>query len=147
MGLLDIYNTALIQPSGYYQQTLNTLDPDLITNYPATVTGTPTVTQNPGGPLQNFDQHYESNHTYLDHIGTGGVLENTLKVTNLDVEDPRVQGGIPYNQLSDPTTYPANNVNHTSGIRGWFAAPATPPLKFNQVYNPSNTYVDFIGSI
>jgi len=192
---------------------------DITTQYPATITGTPTTTQNPGGPITHFDHPYDPSNTYLNNVTTGslrntlkitnldvenpgvqggpnadtvtnfspwvtgtpnitqnpgappkrfepkwkpdkqyavfnpiaglssGTQSNTLKVTNLDVENPGVQGGVPYNQLADPTTYPANNVNHTSGIRGWFAAPATPPLKFNQVYNPSNTYVDFIGSI
>ena len=137
MGLLTLYNNSQAQ--------LNILDPDLVTVYPATTTGTPTVTANPGGPPVNFDQIYNANNTYLSNLPslTTTGLTNTLNITNLDVEDPGVNGGIPYKSLNDPTVYPANT-NHTSAIRGYFAAPSSASLKFEQMFNPKNTYTDFI---
>jgi hypothetical protein len=138
MGLLTLYNNSQAQ--------LNILDPDLVTVYPATVTGTPTPTANPGGPVQNFDQIYNADNTYLDNlpslINTG--LNNTLNITNLDVEDPGVNGGIPYKSLNDPTIYPPTT-NHTSAIRGYFAAPSSASGKFEQLFNPEKTYSDFIN--
>jgi hypothetical protein len=136
MGLLTLYNASQVQ--------LNILDPDLVTQYPATVTGTPIFTANPGGPVRNFDQEYNANNTYLANIGTG-VLDNTLPITNLDIEDPGVQGGIPYKTNNDPTVYPVDT-NHTSPIRGYFAVPSSSSKKFEQIFNPKNTYSDFINS-
>jgi len=138
MGLLTLYNASLVQ--------LNILDPDLVTVYPSTVTGTPTPTANPGGPAVNFNPMYDASNTYLDNLpslATTG-LNNTLDITNLDVEDPGVNGGIPYKSLNDPTIYPANT-NHTSAIRGYFAVPSSASLKFEQIFNPKNTYSDFIN--
>ena len=142
MGLLTLYNASQVQ--------LNILDPDLVTVYPSTVTGTPTPTANPGGPVVNFDPIYNASNTYLNNLpslATTG-LNNTLDITNLDVENPGVNGGIPYKSLNDPTVYPEDTRygknNHTSPIRGYFAAPSSASGKFEQSFNPKNTYSDFI---
>jgi len=99
MGLLDIYNASLAQ------LTIN--DPDLVTQYPATVTGTPNASQNPGAPPRNFDPAYDANTTYLNTVVASGLsrLEYTLPITNLDVEDSGVQGGP---NADIVTRYPAN---------------------------------------
>ena len=149
MGLLDTYVYSLTNISGYYKRTLNALDPDLTTQYPNTVTGTPTPNQNPGGAPQNFDPQYDSSNTYLTNNPIAGVssgeLSNTLPITNLDTTEPGVNGGIPYNQILDPTIYPPTT-NHTSPIKGWFAQPSSVSSKFYQYYSENNTYVDFISS-
>jgi len=120
---------------------------DTTTSYPASVTGTPTTTTNPGGAPKQFIQPYLPSNTYLDAsynvLPNNTILSNTLNITNLDVEDPGVNGGIPYKSLNDPTVYPANT-NHTSAIRGYFAVPSSASLKFEQMFNPKNTYTDFI---
>lgn len=137
MGLLTLYNISQVE--------LNILDPDLVTVYPATVMGTPTPTANPGGPAVNFNPIYNANNTYLNNISslTTTGLNNTLDITNLDVENPGVNGGIPYKSLNDPTVYP-EDTNHTSAIRGYFAIPSSASGKFEQSFNPKNTYSDFI---
>lgn len=135
MGLLDIYNNGGTQ--------LNQLYDDFSTQYPPTNTGTPTTTQNPGGPVVPFHQQYNNENTYIE------VAYNQLslspRITNLDVENDGVQGGIPYKPLNDPTTYPID-VNHSSPIRGWFASPSSAPEKFNQEFTPKKTYMEFIQS-
>jgi len=121
---------------------------DTTTSYPASVTGTPTTIANPGGAPKQFTQVYLPSNTYLDASykvsPNNTVLNNILNITNLDVEDPGVNGGIPYKSLNDPTIYPTNT-NHTSPIRGYFAAPSSASLKFEQIFNPKNTYSDFIN--
>lgn len=128
---------------------------DIVTNYPANTSGTPTLTQNvgstapftSGAPAKKFIQPWLPTLEYAVTNpvagANSGILRNTLPITNLDVEDPGVQGGIPYNQLNDPTVYPSDT-NHTEPIRGYFATSGTPPSKFNQIFNPNNTYYDFI---
>ena len=129
MGLLTLYNNS--------QEQLNTLDPDLVTVYPSTVTGTPTSTANPGGPTNNFDPIYNASNTYLDNlpslINTG--LNNTLNITNLDVENPSVQGG-PINDII--TQYPAS----VTGTPTNTANPGGAPQQFTQPYTPGSTYLD-----
>jgi hypothetical protein len=121
---------------------------DTTTQYPSSVTGAPTPTANPGGAPTNFTQPYLPSNTYLDSsynvVSTNTVLSSSLNITNLDVEDPGVQGGVPYKTDNDPTLYPLTT-NHTSPIRGYFAVPSSASLKFNQVFNSKNTYSDFIN--
>lgn len=117
-------------------------DPTVYSQY---VSGVPTNTQNPGGPVLKFEQKYTSNNTYLNNNPIQGVesgkLDDSLDITNLDVENPSVQGG----PLNDTVTvYPANNVTHTSPIRGWFAEPSQPPSNYNHSFTPINTYEDYI---
>ncbi len=127
MGLLDIYNNGGTQ--------LNQIYNDLSTNYPQTNTGVPTNTQNPGGPVQNFNQEYNENNTYVNNIGTG-VLDNTLPITNFDVENPSVQGG-PASSTTDPTSYSP----YISGVPTNTQNPGGPVKKFNQTYTPNNKYI------
>ena len=61
--------------------------------------------------------------------------------TNLDTENARPNGGIPYSQAGDPTVYP-KTTNHQSPTRGYFASPGKAPLKFEQKYSAKNTYLD-----
>ena len=138
MGLLTLYYASI--PS------LHILDVDLVTHYPSTVTGTPTTTANPGGVVVNFSQIYDADSTYLDIVPsllTTG-LNNTLNITNLDVEEPGVNGGIPYKSLNDPTVYPPTT-NHASAVRGYFASPSSASGKFEQSFNPKKTYSDYIN--
>ena len=126
MNTLDITNLDVENP-GVNGGPLN----DITTIYPPLTTGTPTPTANPGGAPQRFVQSYLPNNTYLDSnpIQGTGSLDNTLNITNLDVEDPGVQGGIPYKSINDPTIYPPST---------------NPSVKFNQKFTPKNTYTDFI---
>ena len=141
MGLLTIYT---LQGSTMLGSLLN---PDLTTQYPATVTGTPNASNNPGGPIVPFYQIYNfagNNNTYLNHINNllvdNSELSNNantpsvLAITNLDVENSGVQGG----PLSDITTVysPLNTGTPTSTQN-----PGGPTVNFTQPYLPSNTYL------
>ena len=152
MGLLNKFTTEGSFMLG------SLLNPDLSTSYPSTVTGTPTSTVNPGGPVKNFTQKYNEDNTYLNTVSPspkflGGSeyvetpkfegLKGTLNTTNLDTEEPGAAGGIPYKELNDPTLYPLD-VNGRQEIRGYFAEPSSPPKKFYQTFNPNNTYSTFI---
>ena len=150
MGLLTRY---ILQSSTMLG---NLLNPDLTTQYPATVTGTPNTSNNPGGPIIPFHQIYNfagNGNTYLNHINNllvnNSELSNNataptiLAITNLDTENSGVNGGFPTNPLNDPTIYPTTTT-HTSPIRGNFPEPSTPPSKFTQTFNPNNTYLTFI---
>jgi len=138
MGLL---NKFLIQGSTLLNNTA-----DLSTQYPALATGTPTTTANPGGPTQQFSQPYTPENTYLESYpirGERSELGTSLNITNLDVEEPGVNGGIPYNPYLDPTTYPIYSTG-ISGILGPFSFPALPAQKFDQKYNPDNNYINAV---
>lgn len=139
MGLLDKFTT---QGSTLLGSRLN---PDLVTQYPATNTGTPTPSANPGGPVNNFDQVYDAENTYLNNVPSLEIkgLNNTLRITNLDVEEPGVAGGVPYKQINDPTVYPITTT-HTEETTGFFPEPSEPAKKFDQTFNPNNTYLNFI---
>ena len=132
MGLLTLYYASQAQ--------LNILDPDLVTVYPPTVTGTPTTTANPGGPAVNFDQVYDANNTYLNNIqslnATG--LVDTLNITNLDVEDPGVSGGPNADII---TVYPPL----VTGTPTPTANPGGAPVNFSQPNLPNNTYLNNVG--
>jgi hypothetical protein len=149
MGLLNLYLANLEQ--------LNILDPDLVTQYPSTNTGTPTSTANPG-PLTPFDQVYSATNTYLEYIqnvnnsiNENDSLLNSFDKTNLDTENPSVDGGIPYRPDKDPTEYPVTTTGAES-LRGYFPAPSKPAQKYgvrttiadNAVFDAQNTYSDFI---
>ena len=128
---------------------------DTTTQYPPLVTGTPTTTQNPGGPPVNFNQPYTPSITYLDtnpiQGATSGELSSSLGITNLDVENPGVQGGIPYRPLTDPTVYPITTTGGES-IRGYFPTSSRPAQKYGVnsptedpvPFSAQNTYSDFI---
>jgi len=105
------------------------------TSYPKTTTGTPTTSANPG-PFAKFNHVYNPKNTYLD-TGAKGKLASTVANTNLDVEDPKPNGGIPYKTDKDPTVFP----KYVSGTPTTSTNPGA-PNKFNQVYNPKKVYVD-----
>lgn len=92
---LDIEDS---NPTGFFRL-------DTITKYPQRVTGTPNPSANPGGP-ENFYQEYDPQNQYLDSVG-GGVLDLTFDSTNLDTTNDFPNGGIPYKQDKDPTSYPS----------------------------------------
>jgi len=120
---------------------------DYSTQYPKNISGTPTVDQNPVGPAKLFDQKYTPENPYDNQINNkivaNSVLSNNpekptvLAITNLDVENPSVTGG-PAKALNDPTIYPVLN----SGIPTSTQNPANKPKKFEQLYIPSNTYLE-----
>jgi hypothetical protein len=148
--LLDLYTLKGSKMLG------SLLNPDLTTQYPATVTGTPNTFSNPGGPIVPFHQIYNfarNGDTYLSHINNllvdNSDLSNDLNIprilaiTNLDTEHTGVNGGFPTNPLNDPTVYPPTTT-HTSPIRGYFAQPYIPFSKFTQSFSPNGTYLTFI---
>ena len=111
------------------------------TSYPKYVSGTPTTTSNPG-PVEKFDQPYNPKNVYVDEVNkNNSILSGTLANTNLDIENPLPNGGVPYKQDKDPTSYP-------STVRGTPTTTSNPgPVeKFDQPYNPQNTYVDGINN-
>jgi hypothetical protein len=141
MGLLNLYLSASQNNSLPFFNNPN--DP---TSYPSTTTGTPTPTANPGASAQQYSLTYAPAYTYLDSLNNSpGQLTNTLNITNLDTTDPGVDGGVPYKQNEDPTIYPPT-ANHSTDIRGYFSEPSEPSKKFNQSFNSTDTYLNFIKS-
>jgi len=114
------------------------------TIYPALNTGTPSTTTNPGAPSK-FNQVYDPKNTYLSKvpIKSDGLLKSTVANTNLDVEDPRVDGGIPYKQVKDPTTYPVSTQKR-SPSRGPYPVQGQGATKYDQIFSPTKTYSEFI---
>jgi hypothetical protein len=140
---LDLENA---NPSGF--QTLDT-----ITTYPASSTGTPTPSANPGAPTY-FRQSYVPSNTYLETIRTGGSkflniesdessVKDIFDATNLDTSKPGVDGGIPYKQIKDPTVYPVTTQGRTP-ISGYNATSGQDATKFDQKFSTTNTYLDYI---
>jgi hypothetical protein len=135
MGLLTSFNKTNLDvensgPSGFFNK-------DTTTNFSALTTGTPTDTANPG-PTKRFIQKYLPFTTYLNDVPVGGEgkLLYTLSSTNLDVEDERPNGGIPYKQDKDPTQYPFFSTGIPNDSIPFLAA-----NKFFQQYSPQNLYV------
>lgn len=108
-------------------------------------TGTPNKTSSPG-PFKGFTQPYTPQNPYLSNIsnriiGTSMLSDNendpsVLSITNLDNTKPGVDGGIPYKQDKDPTSYPES----VSGTPTTTRNPG-PAEKFDQPYNPQNPYL------
>ena len=151
---LDLENPS---PSGF-----NRLD--TITDYNANSTGTPTNTANPGAPSRFF-QKFVPQETYLQYVKDLPSKSNLLNLsglnsnidistntnysifdaTNLDIEKPGVNGGIPYKQEKDPTVYPVTSQRVTPS-RGAFPVQGQGAKKYTQPFTPTKTYSDFIKS-
>jgi hypothetical protein len=149
---LDLENPS---PSGF-----NRLD--TITNFNPNTTGTPTNSANPGAPSRFF-QKFVPQETYLQYVKNLPKKSNLLNLsglnsnidlstnnnysifdaTNLDIEKPGVDGGIPYKQEKDPTVYPVTTQRRSS-TTGTSSLPGQGASKFNQSFNPTKTYLDFI---
>ncbi len=116
------------------------------TSYSKYSTGTPTTSANPGIP-KKFNQVYTPSKEYLstNPVRGKGKLSDTVANTNLDVENEKPNGGIPYKVGNDPTVYPART-QAKSPTPGFFATPGKVASKFNPQFNPKNTYLDFIGA-
>jgi hypothetical protein len=124
---------------------------DTITSYPATNTGTPTNQANPG-PSKNFTQQFTPSSTYLNlttnkyspllHLGRNNDYD-VFDATNLDINKPGVDGGIPYKKDKDPTVYPVTTQRKTP-ISGYNATAGQGATKFDQKFGPTNTYLDYI---
>lgn len=116
------------------------------TRYSQYTTGTPTTKSNPG-PVNKFTHPFNLLNKYLDvnPIKGKGILIDTVANTNLDVENEKPNGGIPYKQVNDPTSYPART-QASSPSPGFFATPGKAAVKFNHKFNPQNTYLDSIGA-
>lgn len=72
------------------------------------VTGTPTFIANPGAPHPFFHRDTPPK-PYLSRVAIRAIdspLSGTLDITNLDNTLPGVNGGWPYDRLTDPTEYP-----------------------------------------
>ena len=138
---LDLENPG---PGGSF----NTLD--TITVYPATNTGTPDNNANPGAPT-NFNQSYVPTNTYLTNIRDNGSFllkrtngDNTYNIfdsTNLDIEKPGVNGGIPYRQIKDPTVYPITAKKVGSTIGGFNPVQGQGASKYTQTYSATTPYL------
>ena len=123
---------------------------DTTTLYPSTNTGTPTNIANPGAPT-NFTQRYIPSTTYLEttknlyspllHLSIDETPYDIFDATNLDINKPGVDGGIPYKQVKDPTVYPITTQGRTP-ISGYFATVGKSAIKFNQKIGPTNTYLN-----
>lgn len=111
------------------------------TAYPSTNTGIPTRNANPGAPSK-FEGFFNPENTYLKYISNRGRgnLVSSLSRTNLDVENERPNGGIPYKQDKDPTEYP----KYVTGVPNADFNPGAPE-KFYQEYNPQKEYLDNVG--
>ena len=112
------------------------------TSYPQYITGTPTTRANPG-PFNKFKQTFNPENVYLinNPIRGRGRLRSTVANTNLDVENSRVDGGIPYKEDKDPTSYPET----VTGTPTTKSNPG-PFSKFKHSYEPQNTYLDEISN-
>ena len=135
---------------------------DTITDYNANSTGTPTNKANPGAPSRFF-QKFVPQETYLQYVKDLPSKSNLLNLsglnsnidlptndnysifdaTNLDVEKPGVNGGIPYKQEKDPTVYPTTTQRITPS-RGAFPVQGQGATKYNQSFSPTKTYSEFI---
>jgi len=111
------------------------------TVYPKHVTGTPTTQANPG-PFAKFNQVFNPTNTYLDK-GIKGKLAATVDNTNLDVKTLKPNGGIPYKADKDPTVYPTTTQKKSS-TGGFYPVKGQAASKYDQVFNPKSTYLDFI---
>jgi len=131
---LDLESPA---PSGFKRL-------DTITGYGPLTTGTPSFFANPGGP-NNFFQTYIPTNTYLENnpIRNNNALQPKFQSTNLDLEEPNVNGGIPYKQDKDPTVYPTTTQKKSS-TGGFYPVEGQAASKYDQVFSPKNTYLDFI---
>jgi len=127
---------------------------DTITTYTSNNSGTPTNQANPGKPT-NFFQTFVPTNPYLDFVknipGKSnllnlGKLSNKYSIfdaTNLDIEKSGVDGGIPYKQQKDPTVYPITTQKKSS-TGGFYPVEGQAASKYDQVFSPKNTYLDFI---
>jgi hypothetical protein len=134
---------------------------DTITNFSANNTGTPTNTANPGSPTRFF-QRFIPNETYLQYVKDIPQKSNLLNLnnsfdptteqpfkytifdaTNLDIEKSGVDGGIPYKQVKDPTVYPTTTQKR-SPSRGPYPIQGQGASKYDQVFSPQKTYLEFI---
>ena len=142
MGLLDklLSNESILAAE-------NGIIRDTSTQYNSPwVSGTPTNTANPG-PVTNFVKVYSPSNQYANN--TNSQLSDTLQITNLDIENPGVNGGIPYKPQNDPTVYPTST-NGSTPIEGYFPTIGKPAVKYgsddtiHKSFSPSNTYLEYI---
>ena len=122
---------------------------DTITQYPATNTGTPNDSANPGAP-SNFNQNYVPTNTYLEdmrnngsrflRLGNSDIPYTVFDATNLDTEKPGVAGGIPYDQLNDPTVYPVNSQAVDATVSGFNVISGSGASKYTQKYSATTPY-------
>ena len=149
---LDLENPS---PSGF-----NRLD--TITDFNPNSTGTPTNKANPGAPSRFF-QKFVPQETYLQYVKDLPSKSNLLNLrglnsnidisttnnysifdaTNLDIEKPGVNGGIPYKQEKDPTVYPTT-AQRVTPSRGAFPVQGEGAKKYTQPFTPTKTYSEFI---
>jgi hypothetical protein len=124
---------------------------DITTVYPPEATGTPNLTQNPGGPAQNFDPQYAPLKTYLSFINDK-IIENSklsnnstnpeiLAITNLDNTEEGVNGGYPYINIIDPTIYPPTAQSVSPTTFGFSNIVGKVAKKLNSQYNINTTYL------
>jgi len=116
---------------------------DIQTEYPASTTGTPTVSAYPAGPTINFKQKYFSLNPYLssDFSLLSGFLFNkkgflsvgdlrSLKISRLDVGTT----------TKDNTVYPKTSTGTPTSKNS-----TSPSKVYSQNYSPLNQYIDLIN--
>jgi hypothetical protein len=78
-------------------------------------------------------------------FGNGVGLISSFDKTDLDIENPNPDGGIPYQQAKDPTTYPSTT-QAFSPNPGHFATGGVGASKFQQKWSSTRTYLDYMKS-
>ena len=98
--------------------------------------------------FEKFDQKYKPGVGYLDTnpIKGKGRLVDTVANTNLDVENEKPNGGIPYKQDKDPTVYPKRSTGTPSPVVSGDNSFVVPSIagKFFPSYDPSEEYLEII---
>jgi hypothetical protein len=117
---------------------------DFTTNYPSTITGTPTLTANPGPPSR-FIQNYTPTNTYLSQVNNSSLSNDQnspsiLAITNLDNTNEGINGGVPYKPNNDPTVYPLLT---QPAVKFGVISPDEASLNAKS-YTPMKTYLDYI---
>ena len=114
---------------------------DTVTMYNSpNISGTPTTTSYPFGPLTLFSQPNlpTPGNQYVDttpFLSSNSRLANSLDISKLDDQN---------NPNPDPTQYPPTSLGSTN-IQGHFPTTGKPAEQFVQKYTPENTYLDQIN--
>ena len=105
-------------------------------------------TEPPAGPVANpqptpfvIPSVSPVSNIFSNGLNRNKFLINSFGKTNLDTEHSSPNGGIPYSQANDPTSYPTTTMR-TTPTRGYFASSGVAASKFYQTWSSKNTYLD-----
>jgi hypothetical protein len=105
----------------------------------------PSPTNQPTSPQQPIDLNTPPPIPNPTIYGNGVGLISSFDKTDLDTENPNINGGIPYQQAKDPTQYPPTTQAFTP-IPGYFATGGKGASKFYQKWASTRTYLDYMSS-